>query len=1145
MGNDSTPIADAAQRAEALNPERSFIVQAPAGSGKTELLIQRYLKLLAMVAAPEEVIAITFTRKAAAEMRGRVLSALHLAKAGVPPDTDHARTTRDLAKAVLDRNDRLGWEVENNPIRLKIQTIDSLCASLTRQMPFLSEFGAQPDIAERPEELYREAARHTVADLESGFRWSPAMEAMVQHLDNDLTGVEALVARMLAKRDQWLRHMVGTGDAGLQRKILEQALADFIKESLADVRDNFPGPGLDILLSSARYAARNLRKEGMDSPIRACEDLDALPGAELEEIEKWLGLRELLLTKEGGWRKSATINIGFPPPSSAKGNPALKQERQMAKDEFLAYIGSAAGEDRAAALLDRVRDLPDAVYTDDQWRILSALFEILKVAAGHLKLVFQRSGTVDFAEIGLRAAKALGDPEMPTDLSLFLDYRIRHILMDEFQDTSFTQYELIERLTAGWTPGDGRTFFAVGDPMQSIYGFREAEVGLFLNARTNGLAQVPLIPLTLSVNFRSQKGIIDWVNQSFPNIMPSPTDFSNDVTLGRVSYAPSTAFHPSLSGLAVRIHPFLPMDPAAEAQAVVRCVQQAKSMVPSGTVAVLVRGRSHLARIVPALKEAGIRFQAVEIDALTHRPVISDLIALSRALSHPADRIAWLAVLRAPWCGMTLNDLYALSGDAPDNTILELMARPEILSRMTADGFQRLCRIREILVPAIENRCRNPFRQVVEGAWIRLGGPACVFEPSALADAADFFDLLEAQAGHEMLTDFAALEDAVKGLYARPDVLADDTVQIMTIHKAKGLEFDTVILPGLDHRPPPDPPQLLLWLERATARQKDLLLAPISETGTDKNKIYAGIEKIHDEKKAWEDTRLLYVAVTRARKFLHIMGGVNLSKEAREILEPGGKTLLRSLWPAVSPVFYQKQAVQMKGNPPGPENAANQKEEPIMIPFIRRLANDWHLPELPADVRWHSETESPSEEIRGTPEFDWAGETARLAGVVAHAWLRKISEQGIGRWNADRVERLAPVLASDLVQSGVGSADLAAAVRQVAAALKNALSDEKGRWILSPHRESACEYALTGVVGGKIISVKMDRTFVDENNVRWIIDYKTGVHAGGAVEEFLDREKLRYQDQLEFYKRLMAVKDTGEIRLGLYFPMLRGWREWR
>ena len=159
--NDQLAAADWSQRARALDPEYSFIVQAPAGSGKTELLIQRHLALLALVEAPEEIVAITFTRKAAGEMRDRVLQALRMAS-GTPPVEDHRRKTWELARAVVQRDTQLDWGLAVTPSRLRIQTIDSLCASLTRQMPVLSGFGAPPRPVENAAVL---ASRRSAAHL--------------------------------------------------------------------------------------------------------------------------------------------------------------------------------------------------------------------------------------------------------------------------------------------------------------------------------------------------------------------------------------------------------------------------------------------------------------------------------------------------------------------------------------------------------------------------------------------------------------------------------------------------------------------------------------------------------------------------------------------------------------------------------------------------------------------------------------------------------------------------------------------------------------------------------------------------------------------------------------------------------------------
>src|ERR671914_1413209 len=177
MTDPPVPIADASARRHTLDPGASFIVQAPAGSGKTELLIQRYLTLLARVEQPEEIIAITFTRKAAAEMRARVLAALAQVRNGSRPPQAHTQLSWELAQAVLAQAQERQWRLEAHPARLRIQTIDALCASLTRQMPVLSRFGAQPELIEDAGTHYREAAKRTLHEL------SPPVVTLLSHLD--------------------------------------------------------------------------------------------------------------------------------------------------------------------------------------------------------------------------------------------------------------------------------------------------------------------------------------------------------------------------------------------------------------------------------------------------------------------------------------------------------------------------------------------------------------------------------------------------------------------------------------------------------------------------------------------------------------------------------------------------------------------------------------------------------------------------------------------------------------------------------------------------------------------------------------------------------------------------------------------------
>ena len=375
-----------------------------------------------------------------------------------------------------------------------------------------------------------------------------------------------------------------------------------------------------------------------------------------------------------------------------------------------------------------------------------------------------------------------------------------------------SQYELLTRLTAGWQPGDGRTLFVVGDPMQSIYRFREADVALYLRARREGIGAVKLEPLTLAVNFRSQAGVVAWVNRTFRALLPEQEDLSS----GAVPFSASEQAIPELPGPAVSMHPLLTKDREAEADIVAVLVRAARAADPAQRTAILVRSRGHLASIVPALKQARLRFRAIEIESLGHRPIVQDLHALTRALLHPADRIAWLSVLRAPWCGLTLTDLDALASGNRAVCIWDLVDQPAVVAGLSMDGQTRLLRLRERLRPCFAQRRREPLRRWVEGAWLALGGPAIAQEAADLDDARVFLGILDELEEAGDLLDFDALKKRIDLLYALPDPDADDTLQVMTIHKAKGLEFDTVIIPGLGYAPRNKDPSLLL-VARAAA----------------------------------------------------------------------------------------------------------------------------------------------------------------------------------------------------------------------------------------------------------------------------------------------------------------------------------------
>ncbi len=156
-----------------------------------------------------------------------------------------------------------------------------------------------------------------------------------------------------------------------------------------------------------------------------------------------------------------------------------------------------------------------------------------------------------------------------------------------------------------------------------------------------------------------------------------------------------------------------------------------------------------------------------------------------------------------------------------------------------------------------------------------------------------------------------------------------------------------------------------------------------------------------------------------------------------------------------------------------------------------------------------------------------------------------MGEMGIDNVTPQNLKDYAGIARTMLLRLGVPEVHLDAAVEKIRTALQSTLDDEKGKWILSDkHQKASCEYAITGVQNDQVKHMIIDRTFIDDEGVRWIIDYKTGAHTGAGLDEYLDREQERYSSQLEGYAYVFGRLENNPIRLALYFPLMGGWREW-
>lgn len=1114
-------LGDQSLRQRALDPARSFIVQAPAGSGKTELLIQRYLRLLATVDEPEEILAVTFTRKAAGEMRSRVIGALQMAGESAAPEQPHLARSWSLARAILDDPQRRDWQLLRHPARLRISTIDAVNQWLARRSPLTGGTGVLGQTSDTPEPFYRDAARRTLHWLaEHGTAEAAHVRALLVHLDNDTGRCENLLTDMLSKRDQWL-HPVLAADGDRER--MEQPLLELTRHHL-QLLDACLDDGLKHRLAALLSFAARTHQAGNSEPGPWLGQQD-FPDTDPRNLPLWQAMVDALLTSTNhAFRKRLTKTEGFPPGCAEK-------------ERMVELIEECAKRSALRERLIAVRKLPGNGYAATQWQVLQHLLAVLKLAAAELRLVFAACGCCDFSEVASAALAALGDAQTPSSLGLALDHRIRHILVDEFQDTSLSQFELLGRLTAGWEDGDGRTIFLVGDPMQSIYRFRHAEVGVFMQVRDAGLGGLRPEFLQLTANFRSAPPLVAWFNSVFSRTFPQ----HDDALQGTVRYTPgeSRSFPSSAVPAAVDVH-WLLEDEEGEAVRVVELVRAALAEAPRERVCILVRSRTHAAHVLKALRRANLSFVAPDIENLELSAVAQDLLALTRALLHPADRLAWIGVLRAPWCGLSLVDLHALIGSDFERPVPELLAAASEHPSLGGDARQALARLRAVVQRAAAARGRSPLRDLVEGAWLELGGPATLREEAELETAHGFFSVLESVDAGGDCSDVLALAGLLR---SRKGSLGSGraAVEIMTMHKAKGLEFDTVILPGLSRPARNDTPPLLAWqaVPIGAGRSAVILAPPAAGGGEDP--LYRYLQELERSKRSAELDRLLYVACTRARRRLHLIGRLDARLDDESgvptLHRPEASALLAHLWEALR---EEAESALPRLAPP----AAGADTDVIWVqPLIRRLPAQWIMPPSPPPVQ--AAAVSLAQETSPTLVYEWASRWAMLAGSVVHRWLQIIAEQGLDHYDGLTLQRLRPLWQRQLSALGAQGDELEQATARVMQALQSTLADPRGRWILggADHVDAACELALTVNQGGRCRRIVIDRTLVSADGVRWLIDYKTSSHEGGDVEDFIALECERHRAQLGLYRDALSAIDSLPVQPALYFPLLGVFRE--
>ncbi len=1187
---------DAMQRTRALDLSRSWLVEAPAGSGKTGLLIQRYLKLLARVDQPESVLALTFTNKATAEMRHRVLQALDHAERDADPQwAAFERLTWEIARDVLRQDAVRGWHLRAQAHRLNIRTIDSLCGEIARAVPVLSGgLGAATPVTDTAAEaLYREAARAVLLQLGSeDAELNIAIETVLLQRDGDLLECERLLAEMLQTREQW-GALVPLSRGSLEEATLEAevlprlnaALQNVICGALSSLRDRFPEDLLQDLSHFGRRVAILSGYRDKPNPLNHCEHLRGVPGVLADDRMHWDALSTLLITKEGTLRKRFSVSdVGI-------------ELTKPLKAELGNLVDALRGHDEEVpALLCALRELPPSSYPPDQWRVAKALFRLLHHALIKLRLLFAERELCDFTELSMAARAALQEQGGANRRTAALGMQLEHLLVDEMQDTSTGQYELLETLTAGWN-GRDQTVFLVGDPKQSIYLFRQARVERFVEGMHTGrLGGLELGALQLTANFRSGANLVRSFNDAFAAVFSERTD--------GIGYSAADPVLPEAGSSAMQWH----VEPAAakldevepalerrrldreEAESIAKAAHDWRHRpLPPGRdrpwkIAVLVRARGHALQVMRKLKEAGVPFRAVEMEELGERPEVLDAIALTRALLHPADRVAWLAVLRAPWCGMSLRDLHTLAGgdDAQRRkSALRVLFR-ERGEALPYESRQRLRRTLDVMDAAAAERGRTTIAVAVERMWASLGGDLCL-DALGRTNVRRYLDLLVQMETEGAVLSAAVLRERVRKLYAEP-ASTPEAVDVMTIHKAKGLEWDLVLLPGLQKKGGQDATRLLDWME-LPVRDRDghaqVLLAPVQERGDEKGSLNRFISSARSRQVRAELKRLFYVAATRARSSVQLFASPALKMNGD--VSEGADTLLGAAWPAAQKEFASANVhngralapvLQMRARHP-----ANYESSGLALAAAGEVSdnsglNKLPLPEAPkrpslqrmpltVDVRAQLHLRAlPARHGTARPaqpvaEFQRPEGSlrARTLGNTVHAFLEHLSYAMAGSpqrsqqaWMAE-IQSWSPRMRAVLRGDGLPPAEVEALTAETLRALRQTLEDADGRWLLQAHAGAVSEgeFGIWDESTGTTRRSRMDRSFFASaapgstgSDVLWIVDYKTADQSKAGREAFLQREREKYEGQLRGYAelRLPELPPRTRVMLALYHPLL-------
>ena len=1116
---------DEINRKLCLDPTKSFFVSAPAGSGKTSLLVKRFMALLAIANNPEEILAITFTRKAANEMKERLLKSLERAQQVSISNSYNTNELNELASIVLQRDTEKGWKLLESKNRLRIQTIDSFCRSISAQYALETNLSINLESIDNAEPMYSDAAISVLSNIEKKSTHSDELQVILKYLGNDTNLCINLFISLLQTREQWLPYIFN-----LEMIIdnLSIVICDMANEAI-DKLEILLKKNEHLLCKLINFSEENLIS-GKNEEIIQIPSLGSFPSKKLDRLPIWKKIVAKIITSHGRYRRSLTKNQGFP--------ATFKKE----KSEMLDLISWCAEQDNLLENLIEITKLPDTKALVSDKEILIAFSKLLPILVAELNLIFLAEGKCDHTQILIQSLEATSSNEnnQISETILHLDHQIKHILIDEYQDTSKSQLRLFQNITSNWTSDNNRTVFCVGDSSQSIYGFRTSTSNEYEVDEKIIFGPIECKKLDLLKNFRSDPQLVNWINRAF-NSTDKYKNKKAQILSEEFKSIPTKANDPH-SHLSIKGFFGNNCDEEESKQIAKECKKILQNF-PEETIAVLVRSKKHAKEIIEQFEKFSVPWEGNDIESLGKKPHVTDMISLSLALTSIADRVAWLSLLRCPMIGFSLKDLMLITSaneKYKSSVITCLIDQFENPSKdISTHGRKTLDRIVPILKTAWDHRRKISFRMCIENTWVALGGPSTVNSNHNLKDIVDFLDRLE-EYTDQFLIKVPEFREAVNTLFSSTENSTAaskndlNKVIIMTIHKSKGLEFDHVFLPKLSKQTLNDEKPLFRWKEISHGtNQNSLIVASREQFASDKNDVFEYLGYLKRKEQFAEEKRLLYVACTRAIKTLHLSVELKIT-EKDEISPPSKTSLIAAIWPFISKKFIDNNYRLIKT-----EEKQNIKNDMFFNKPHLQLPAGYDTP-YPETFALRSIKDSLTDPVIEDPE----NLQLKNLGIIFHKLVEQISMLNTNSFSitsdhilSTQIKRISTKLDIQLNNDEK---------EKLLSAIKTTLSDDKGLWILKnrdyAHSEKKLNYLCTET--NYVKSSVIDRTFVHKKQ-RWIIDYKFSAPAKDeSITSFINEQLNRHAKQLEHYIDLFAKIERKNPRAALYFPLIARFAEY-